>query len=73
MSFAVFDGFSTQGRYPNSMDTGADLYRYDYVHTVEQQARKFADAVHRSGTAVQASQDYFRQHYPPQLKIVQIY
>lgn len=66
MSFAVFDGFSTHGRYPNSIDTGADLYRYDYVHTVEQQARKFADAVHRSGTAVQASQDYFRQHYPRQ-------
>jgi hypothetical protein len=66
MSFAVFDDFSTRGRYPNAIDTGVDLYRYDYVHTVEQQARKFADAVHRSGTAVQASQNYFQQYYPRQ-------
>jgi hypothetical protein len=66
MSFAVFDNFSTRGRYPNSIDSGVDLYRYGYVHSVEQQARKFADAVHRSGTAVQASQDYFHQYYPRQ-------
>jgi glycosyltransferase involved in cell wall biosynthesis len=66
MSFAVFDNFSTRGRYPNSIDTGADLYRYDYVHSVEQQARKFADAVHRNGTSVRADDDYFYQHYPRQ-------
>ncbi len=66
MSFAVFDGFSTRGRYPNSIDTGVDLYRYDYVHSVEQQARKFSDAVHRTGTAVQADENYFYQHYPRQ-------
>ena len=66
MSFAVFDGFSTRGRYPRSIDTGADLYRYDYVHSVEQQARKFADAVHRTGTDVAADRDYFFQHYPRQ-------
>ena len=66
MSFAVFDNFSTRGRYPNALDTGVDLYRYDYVHSVEQQARKFADAVHRSGTSVSADQDYFYTHYPRQ-------
>jgi glycosyltransferase involved in cell wall biosynthesis len=66
MSFAVFDNFSTRGRYPRAIDSGADLYRYDYVHSVEQQARKFADAVHRSGTLVQADADYFYQHYPRQ-------
>jgi len=66
MSFAVFDDFSTRGRYPKAIDTGADLYRYDYVHSVEQQARKFADAVHRSGTSVQADADYYYQYYPRQ-------
>jgi glycosyltransferase involved in cell wall biosynthesis len=66
MSFAVFDDFSTKGRYPNAIDTGADLYRYDYVHTVEQQARKFADAVHRAGTDVRADPDYFTTYYPRQ-------
>jgi len=66
MSFAVFDNFSTQGRYPDSIDTGVDLYRYDYVHSVEQQARKFADAVHRSGTSVRAEDNYYYQYYPRQ-------
>ena len=66
MSFAVFDNFSTRGRYPRAIDTGVDLYRYDYVHSVEQQARKFADAVHRSGTSVRADEDYFYRHYPRQ-------
>lgn len=66
MSFAVFDNFSTRGRYPRAIDTGADLYRYDYVHSVEQQARKFADAVHRSGTSVKADENYFYEYYPRQ-------
>ena len=66
MSFAVFDNFSTRGRYPKAIDTGADLYRYDYVHSVEQQARKFADAVHRSGTSVKADENYFYEYYPRQ-------
>lgn len=66
MSFAIFDDFSTHGRYPRSIDTGADLFRYDYVHTVEQQARKFAQAVHRSGTGIEAARDYFYRTYPRQ-------
>jgi glycosyltransferase involved in cell wall biosynthesis len=66
MSFAIFDNFSTHGRYPRSIDTGADLYRYDYVHTVEQQARKFSEAVHRSGSGIEAARDYFYTTYPRQ-------
>ena len=66
MSFAVFDDFSTRGRYPQSIDTGADLYRYGYVHSVEQQAQKFADAVHKSDADVNAAQDYFYTFYPRQ-------
>jgi len=66
MSFAVFDDFSTRGRYPQAIDTGADLYRYDYVNSVEQQARKFDQAVHRSGTDVNADGDYFYNCYPRQ-------
>jgi glycosyltransferase involved in cell wall biosynthesis len=66
MSFAIFDNFSTHGRYPRSIDTGADLYRYDYVHSVEQQERKFSEAVHRSGTGIKANDDYFYQNYPRQ-------
>jgi glycosyltransferase involved in cell wall biosynthesis len=66
MSFAIFDNFSTKGRYPRAIDTGADLYRYDYVHSVEQQARKFEQAVHRSGTDVKAGQDYYYDYYPRQ-------
>jgi len=66
MSFAIFDGFSTHGRYPRSIDTGADLYRYGYVHTVSQQALKFADAVHKTEAADKADDDYYYQYYPRQ-------
>jgi glycosyltransferase involved in cell wall biosynthesis len=66
MSFAVFDGFSTRGRYPAAIDTGIDLYRYDYVHTVEGQARKYAEAVHRAEGPIQADAEYFYRFYPRQ-------
>ncbi len=66
MSFAIFDNFSTQGRYPNSIDTGADVYRYDFVHSVEQQARKFSKAVHWSESSQDVDPDFFYQHYPRQ-------
>jgi hypothetical protein len=66
MSFAVFDGFSTHGRYPRSIDTGADLYRYGYVHSVSQQAAKFEGAVHKTEAADRADDDYFYQYYPRQ-------
>jgi len=66
MSFAVFDDFSTHGRYPAAIDTGIDLYRYDYVHSPEGQARKYAEAVHRAGGPIQADADYFYDFYPRQ-------
>ena len=66
MSFAVFDGFSTRGRYPRSMDSGVDLYRYGYVHSVMQQAAKFESAVHKASADETAGGDYYLQHYPRQ-------
>ena len=66
MSFAVFDGFSTRGRYPSAIDTGIDLFRYDYVHSPEGQARKYAEAVHRAGGPISADADYFHTFYPRQ-------
>jgi len=46
MDFAIFDGFSTRGRYPRALDTDVDLYRYGYVGSAEQLAVKFQEAVH---------------------------
>ena len=66
MSFAVFDGFSTRGRYPRCIDTGVDLFRYGYVHSVTQQAAKFETAVHKVDAPERAGRDYYRQHYPQQ-------
>jgi len=64
MSFAIFDGFSTRGRYPRSIDTGMDIYRYGYVHTVAQQAEKFEAAVHKKEASERADQNYYHRHYP---------
>ena len=66
MSFAIFDGFSTKGRYPKSIDSGIDLYRYGYVHSVAQQAAKFTSAVHKTEASDKAGLDYYHQHYPRQ-------
>jgi hypothetical protein len=66
MSFAVFDDFSTHGRYPRAIDTGCDVYRYGYVHSVAQQAEKFTAAVHKKEADESADQDYYHQHYPQQ-------
>ena len=66
MSFAIFDGFSTRGRYPRSIDTGVDVYRYDFVHSIEQQARKYKSAAHRMELAMNVEQDFFYDHYPRQ-------
>jgi glycosyltransferase involved in cell wall biosynthesis len=66
MSFAIFDGFSTRGRYPRSIDTGADLYRYGYVHSTDQQAAKFETAVHKTEAEETADRDYYQSHYPRQ-------
>ena len=66
MSFAIFDGFSTRGRYPRSIDTGADLFRYGYVHSVTQQEAKFKSAVHKPESGEQADDDFYHQFYPRQ-------
>jgi len=66
MSFAIFDDFSTRGRYPRSVDSGADLYRYGYVHSVDQQAVKFEQAVHKTEAGDLAQSDYYLQYYPRQ-------
>jgi hypothetical protein len=66
MSFAIFDGFSTRGRYPRSIDTGVDVYRYDFVHSVEQQACKYSSAAHRMELAADVEQNFFYDHYPRQ-------
>ncbi len=66
MSFAIFDGFSTQGRYPSSIDSGADLFRYGYVHSLRQQASKFESAVHKTEASEPADSDYYLQYYPRQ-------
>lgn len=49
MSFAVFDGFSTRGRYPRSIDTGVDVYRYGFIGPPERFAAKDRVAVHWGG------------------------
>ena len=46
MSFAVFDEWSTRGRYPRCIDTGAYLFRYSDVREASVMARKFREAVH---------------------------
>lgn len=46
MSFGVFEGFSLRGRYPRSIDTGADLFRYGYVCSPSDLAGKDESAVH---------------------------
>lgn len=66
MSFAIFDGFSTHGRYPRAIDTGEDVYRYGYVHSLTQQALKFENAVHKVEAPESADDDYYHLHYPRQ-------
>ena len=66
MSFAIFDGFSTKGRYPQSIDSGIDLYRYGFVHSVAQQAAKFERAVHKTEASEAAGMDYYSQRLPRQ-------
>lgn len=46
MSLAVFDGWSTRGRYPRCIDTGAYLFRYGDVREANVMARKLREAVH---------------------------
>lgn len=64
MSFAVFDRFSTRGRYPRALDTGVDLYRYGYVGRIEQIAAKLQKAVHFGNPGeVHLSEAYYYQNH----------
>ncbi len=49
MSFAIFDGWSTHGRYPRAVDSGRFLYRYSRVHSPETMLQVAREAVHRAG------------------------
>ncbi|MFT5224605.1 MAG: glycosyltransferase involved in cell wall biosynthesis [Polaribacter sp.] len=48
MSFAVFDNWSTRGRYPRAIDTGVNVYRYGKVLSPAVMKRKQSEAVHES-------------------------
>lgn len=65
MSFAVFDRFSTRGRYPRSVDTGQDVYRYGFIGPPERFAAKDAVAVHWGGAPL-ARPDRFLYRTHPQ-------
>ncbi len=64
MGFAVFDHFSTRGRYPRAIDTGEDIYRYGYVRSLGKQAEKRRDAVHYQGKDRPVQEDYYLRTYP---------
>ena len=46
MSFAVFDRWSTRGRYPRCIDTGAYVYRYSDVRDIQVLERKLRESAH---------------------------
>lgn len=58
-SFAVFDGWSTRGRYPRALDTGCDLHRYGKVHTLAAQSEVLRGAVHHRDRSAELADDYF--------------
>ncbi len=62
MSFAVFDGWSTRGRYPRALDSGEYIYRYGLVHTPGGFAA-CRTAVHRGGGG-EVDQDAFYTSVP---------
>ena len=66
MGFAVFDGFSTRGRYPRAIDTGEDIYRYGYVRSREKRAEKLHDAVHNRDKDRPVPKDHYLRAYPRQ-------
>jgi len=66
MSFAVFDGYSTRGRYPRAIDTGEWLYRYASVRPLEVIVEKRRHAVHKQVAGATRDQDHFFTHWPRQ-------
>ena len=67
MSFAIFDGFSTRGRYPRAVDTGQDLFRYGLALPPDQLKGKLEDAPHINSLDANAvGNDYFYRALPKQ-------
>ena len=64
MSFAVFDRFSTRGRYPRSIDTDEDIYRYGFVRSIEKLNEKFRNAVQHQEKQRPVAQDHYLRTYP---------
>lgn len=62
MSVAIFDNWSTRGRYPRALDSGEYLYRYTRVHTPEGLAAR-STAVHRGGTGT-VNADVLLSYFP---------
>ena len=65
MSFAVFDGWSTRGRYPRCLDTGSWIHRLGHVRRADVMERKFREAVHHASAHALAA-DYFQSTFPEQ-------
>ncbi|KPJ77475.1 MAG: hypothetical protein AMJ54_07630 [Deltaproteobacteria bacterium SG8_13] len=67
MSFAVFDNFSTRGRYPRAVDTGENIFRYGYVQTDQQRRQKISEAIHFADHPdTDISVQYYYQEVPRQ-------
>lgn len=58
MSMAVFDGFSTRGRWPRAVDTGFYSYRYGFVREF-QALRDKADLAQHAQSWGRPGDDYF--------------
>jgi len=63
MSFAVFDDWSTRGRYPRCIDTGAYMFRYSDVRELEVLQRKYRESAHGNPRSSIAA-DHFLQRVP---------
>ena len=63
MSFAVFDDWSTHGRYPRAIDTGVNIYRYGKVLSRAAMELKQSEAVHES---IRPQKDFFYDEVPGQ-------
>ena len=67
MSFAVFDNFSTRGRYPRALDTGENIFRYGYVLSEQQRRQKISEAIHfADNREVDTPEQYYYQQVPRQ-------
>ena len=65
MSFAIFDSWSTHGRYARAVDSGCHVYRYSGVRRAEVMATVDSQAVHRQGGPV-TDPNWMYTRYPRQ-------